>query len=62
MKNGEKDLITDRIKKYYSENGNFDFEGIKESFLEEDKIFMEDLVLKKRIAQIENENFASSEK
>jgi hypothetical protein len=57
MKDSIKDLINEKIKNYYIENGNYDFEKIKEHFEKENKIFMEDEVLRKRIDQSKNENF-----
>ena len=56
MEDSIKDLINEKIKNYYTENGNYDFERIKKLFAKENKIFIEDEVLKKRIDQAKNEN------
>jgi hypothetical protein len=57
MEDSVKDLIIEKIKKHYSENGNYDFEKIKILLEKESKIFTDDEVLRKRIEPIKNENF-----
>jgi hypothetical protein len=62
MEYKEQDFIENKIKSHYTKNGNYDLEEIKKYFGEDNKIFIEDEVLKKRIEKVKNGNFGISEK
>ena len=56
MKELREDYITRSIKNHYLQFGNYNFESIKKYFSEDDKIFLDDEVIKKRIEKIKKDN------
>jgi hypothetical protein len=56
MKELREDYIYKKIKDHYLQFGNYNFESIKKYFSKDDKVFLDDEVIKKRTEKIEKEN------